>query len=150
MELVPYSKLKLQPVITTTENNIKKLKAITPILLSFMRSKNGVGLAANQVGLKGSFFVADLISTKDKLFINPLIIKKKKPIINFEGCLTFNKEVVEPINRYESIVVQYINEEGKRKQGVPLKGTDSFIFQHEVDHLKGLTIVDKTLQKAHL
>lgn len=100
----------------------------------------GVGLAANQCGVKSRVFV---IGLGDDTFtcINPKIVKtygdkvKKK-----EGCLSSPALFVN-IPRYEEISVEFYDENGELKQ-MKFSGLTAQSFQHELDHLNGVKFTD--------
>lgn len=106
----------------------------------------GFGLAAPQLGIDCRVFsFAD-----GRIFVNPEIIKTygpdmpprcfKKPILqDGEGCLSWDKQVV--VDRYERIQVKYIDVNGQEVVE-KIRGLDAVAFQHELDHLNGVNIVD--------
>ena len=110
--------------------------------LSFARRQyNCVGLASNQVSLKGvrinkSFF-ALLDNNFWDIYINPEIVKyigKKEEKI--EGCLTWlGKDII--ADRYPEIVVEYQKLNGEFKAET-ISGFKAQIFQHEYNHLMGI------------
>jgi peptide deformylase len=103
-------------------------------------SKRASGIALPQVGLSLRGFVFMLNGRAEKV-INPKIKKVgvDKMTLN-EGCLSIDG-VKAKVPRPIKIEVEYLNEDFtpvKRK----LKGVDSIVFQHEIDHLNGILIVD--------
>ena len=105
-----------------------------------MRNNKGVGLAANQVGLRERFFVATM-GGKFGLFVNPVIVSHgKEEIEQPEGCLSIlgpdGKPIYKPKKRWAVITVRYWD---KNKDLIEetLKRFDARIFQHEMDHLNG-------------
>lgn len=105
-----------------------------------MLKKDGVGLAAPQIGENIRLFV---INTKvgPEFFINPVIIKKSwaKETAE-EGCLSvpnfFGK-----VKRHRQVVVDYINRKNV-KQRVEATGLMARVIQHENDHLDGALFID--------
>lgn len=98
---------------------------------------NCAGLAAPQIGVLKKVIV---VRTGNSFFpmVNPMIIKKSgKKFVNHEGCLSL--EGVRSVERYENILVNYIDGSGKR-QTKSFNGIMSVIVQHEVDHLNGKLI----------
>ena len=100
----------------------------------------GIGLAANQIGLNKRVIVIDVNGLKQE-FINPVITKTLgRKIISTEGCLSFPGKKVR-VWRYPQIVVEGFDANWapiKRK----LKGLAACVVQHEIDHLDGITIND--------
>jgi len=105
-------------------------------------SKNqGVGLAAPQVGISQRFFIIDYGGIYSS-YINPEIIKivtKKGEERGPEGCLSFPNDGEVFISRWNRIKVHYIHPSGQVKSHY-LQGFKARIFQHELDHLNGVTI----------
>ena len=108
-----------------------------------MYADNGIGLAANQVGIDKSMFVMDTSISGDKrqVYINPEIISKSDAIQDFvEGCLSFPGGSV-TMKRSMKLTVNAVDE-----KNVPftkeLQGLDAICFQHEFDHLCGTTFAD--------
>lgn len=100
------------------------------------------GLAANQIGYSHRVIIASLKRAKNKrvwtIMINPTIIKKSKEThVSIEGCLSLDgrREVL----RHDSILVLYIDENGKAKKET-FVGFDACVIQHEIDHLDGKLI----------
>lgn len=133
----------------------RPVKKISPALLNTLKEMvrltktfkdpEGVGLAANQVGLDESFFV---IKNNEKFIkvVNPkLISASKRTKKYFEGCLSVPNMWGEVI-RHTNIKISYQNETGKSITQ-SLKGVLAWIFQHEIDHLNGLLFSDKVLQQ---
>jgi peptide deformylase len=115
-----------------------------------MIAAEGIGLAANQIGLNFQVFVAQLpkeksVSSNYKFYaiFNPKIIKiSKKEIVLEEGCLSVPGGYFGTVPRAEKITLI-----GQDKNGKPLKikawGLLARVFQHEIDHLNGILYIDK-------
>jgi len=102
-----------------------------------MMKSHGVGLAAPQVGINKSFFI---MGSKESYTVitNPKIIEKGENLVKMqEGCLSF-PDLWLNIIRPDNVVVEYVNTNGK-KVTEKLEGMVSRIFQHETDHLNGIT-----------
>ena len=108
----------------------------------FMRNERGLGLAANQIGITKRFFAIghesfDTIS-KPAIIWNPKIIKSsKEKVIDVEGCLSF-MDVWLKVERPRKVEVQYELSNGQLHMA-ELDGMESKCFQHELDHLDGIT-----------
>jgi peptide deformylase len=118
-----------------------------PVAKKF-RLRPGVGLSANQIGLDKRMFVALLKNDKNEdmeyLVINPKIISHSVNMIYLpdgEGCLSVDREVKGFVPRYERIKVKAYNLNGKEVI-YKLKGYESIVFQHEMDHLNGIMFYD--------
>ena len=111
-------------------------------MLMLMKMQNGLGLAANQIGITKRFFAIghDSFDTfqKPAIIWNPSITKQsKEKVIDLEGCLSF-KNIFVKVERPKEIEVQYETTQGETKTAT-LKGMESKCFQHELDHLEGIT-----------
>ncbi len=100
----------------------------------------GLGLAANQVGVPRRLFLAD-DGTGLKVFINPVIRGREGEVSAEEGCLSFPEVFVE-IPRSKSLLVEYLDQEGEPRR-LEAEGLLARIIQHEYDHLEGVLISDR-------
>jgi peptide deformylase len=110
--------------------------------LHLMVSSHGIGLAANQIGSTKRFFGIGHSSfdefKKPAILYNARIIKASEEVdIDEEGCLSF-PGVVYNIYRPIEIDAEWQNMKGET-QGATLKGYEARCFQHELDHLNGIT-----------
>jgi peptide deformylase len=122
------------------------LRNIVAEMFETMYASDGVGLAANQVGLPLRLFVMNATGDKEKneeeyVFINPIIIKKNGNATDSEGCLSF-PEIHADVVRAESVVIEGIFLDGEIRQ-FQWKGRPARIVQHETDHLNGVGFVDR-------
>jgi len=105
-----------------------------------MNEADGIGLAANQIGIQKRFFIADLDGKFYAIF-NPEIVKESKTTESLEqGCLSVPEKRIE-IERPSEIVLKGYNRNGKRIK-IKAWGMLAHVFQHEVDHLNGKLITD--------
>lgn len=104
-----------------------------------MYEVSGVGLAAPQIGVDQSLFVADAGSGLYKI-INPKVIKKEGSQVMEEGCLSVPGVGVK-VKRFKKITIEALDQDGKC---VVIEAEDLLarVFQHEIDHLNGKLIVD--------
>lgn len=113
-------------------------------LIETMLENNGIGLAANQVGLSIRVFVMGHKQTPEtaQAFFNPYVIKTVDEIDNLEeGCLSFPGMFVK-VRRPRKILVGWQNSQGEPQQG-ELDGYDCKCFLHELDHLEGIVFKDR-------
>jgi len=116
-----------------------------------MVSKNGVGLAAIQIGVAKRALIINLpdddnedaVQDKEDTLeiINPVFIKKEGSCKHQEGCLSIPK-VYEDIERAEHIVLEYQNRHGE-KFTIDNNEFLAIALQHEVDHLDGKVFIEK-------
>ncbi len=113
-------------------------------MIETMRSANGVGLAAPQVGISKRIIVVENMVGDNKValtLINPKITQKKGKVKFCEGCLSLpgvSNDVVRP----EFITVEALNLDGDMLK-INADGLLARIIQHETDHLDGILFIDK-------
>ena len=122
-------------------DNAYHLTQLSKQLLRFMKESDGIGLAANQVGLRERCFVMSIDGT-DWFCANPEILNFGKDFVDFnEGCLSFIGDHC-IISRPDTIEVRYQDTAGAWQQKI-LTSLTSRCFQHELDHLNGITMWDR-------
>jgi len=127
---------------TKKVTDFSEIKEIAKEMEKLMERNQGIGLAANQVGLDLSFFIA---KPQKKLYIvvNPKIVEvseEKEKMI--EGCLSLPK-ILANVERPKQIVLEAFDEKGK-KITLKAKGLLARVFLHETDHLNGILIIDRS------
>jgi peptide deformylase len=110
----------------------------------FLKTLNGYGLAAPQVGLSVRVFVMELSEVTTEIVINPKMGYMGKEIKVVESCLSIPGEQYE-VTRYDKIRLTYLNFMGSivhRELTRDQENTISpcIIAQHEFDHLNGVLI----------
>ena len=111
-------------------------------VIKLMLDENGMGLAANQIGSTKRFFAIGHESfdtfQKNAIIWNPQVINaSEEKVIDVEGCLSF-KDIFVKVERPKIVEVQYETTQGKTRFA-KLDGMESKCFQHELDHLEGIT-----------
>jgi len=139
--------------IKCTPVSIKEGEEIGARLLHELRqAKNGIGLAANQIGIQKRVCV---VNVKEPLvLINPKIVEKSKEQFVFaEGCLSFPDSKIKT-KRHQDIVVEADNHKGQLSFSANSKDiNDAFecvCVQHEIDHLDGITMFDREFKNEPL
>jgi peptide deformylase len=134
------------PVLKTraarVEDFDESLERLAEDLLATMREQEGVGLAANQVGRLKRILVA-AVEEDEYVLVNPVIeqvseITETGP----EGCLSIPGIQVE-VERPTGITISAQDTSGEPVR-IETEGLLARIFQHEVDHLDGVLILDRT------
>lgn len=134
------SKLKDICVSVLFEKPKKNLQ-LAHELIRLMHKERGMGLAANQVGYNVRLFVMRVEQRYWHCF-NPEILEQSSEEVELEeGCLSFPREFCK-ITRPEKIFVRYFDAWGNLKEEW-LEGWASRCFQHEFDHLNGLTMYQR-------
>lgn len=112
----------------------------------------GVALAAVQVGrLERLVIIRNNFNDKTdrtfQVFINPEIVKKFGDIVeDYEGCLSI-KDTYGKVPRYGKVKIKAMNLEGKEVR-LTAEGFLARVFQHEIDHTKGIVFIDHIKDKA--
>jgi peptide deformylase len=110
-------------------------------MIETMKANNGIGLAANQVGLLRRVFVMRLQDGREMGFFNPtILVGDNADIHGEEGCLSFPNLWLK-VKRSDKITAMYLDNTGKQCI-IELNGIDSRCFQHELDHLDGITFTE--------
>ena len=134
------------------EVSIKEGEEIGVRLLHELRqSENGIGLAANQIGINKRVCIIN-IKEEPLVLINPKIVEKSKEQFVFpEGCLSFPDDKIRTM-RYVSVVVEADNHKGKLSFSADGQDiNDAFecvCVQHEIDHLDGITMFDREFKQV--
>ncbi len=155
----PILRIKAQPVEAVDE----QIRALADRMLALMAEHDGIGLAAQQVGLTVRMFVADVpldpeappppapaegtepvltSTTGPEVYINPVIEFLDRQVTPFnEGCLSL-PDVRGDVLRPETVRITALDRDGKTFTRVGA-GLLARCWQHESDHLDGVLIIDK-------
>jgi len=130
-------------------------------MLETMYAENGIGLAANQIGVLSRIIVVDVSQGRDGtealLMANPEIVWKSEQTFTYkEGCLSVrpcaeesSDDLYANVTRAGAIRVRYLDRGGAARE---LEATDllSQCIQHEIDHLDGVLFIDhiSTLKRS--
>jgi peptide deformylase len=110
-------------------------------MLETMNASRGIGLAANQVGIDRRVFVMKLQDGTELGCFNPWIMIGDNDMMNEEeGCLSFPNLWLK-VPRHNKITAAYLDNTGKQCI-IELEGIDARCFQHELDHLDGITFTE--------
>jgi len=117
----------------------KSVRALLRGMARIMYNREGIGLAAPQIGVMRRLIIADIGEGLLSL-INPEILDRRGEAFLLEGCLSLPNVGVK-VTRNESIVVRGIDTAG-REVTRDLSGLMARVIQHEIDHLNGALILD--------
>ena len=134
------------PVLKSRATPVKdfdeSLEHLAEEMMRVMREAEGVGLAANQIGRLKRIFVA-AYEDEEYAIVNPVIEETSETSENdTEGCLSI-PEIRVDVERPTTITVTGQDLSGKPVR-VEAEGLLARIFQHEIDHLDGVLILDRT------
>ena len=143
------------------EVSVEEGRTIATELFQILNQRgDGIGLAANQVGIDAQVAVVNV--REPIILINPKVIEKWDEIPYYEGCLSFPKQGIHT-KRYKNIIVKSADtessyyfsgvessQEGKgsweddnKQQDQEQRLLEAICVQHELDHLMGMTIHDR-------
>lgn len=150
MAVLPIVKIG-DPILETRAQEVpritKKITKLVEDMIETMYEANGAGLAAPQVGVNKRIIVVDL-GEGPVCLINPVVQSAQGEEIDVEGCLSIPERWVY-VKRATEIEVTGLNEKGKPVR-VKAEGFLARALQHEIDHLDGILILDRSLGEAEL
>jgi len=114
------------------------------VMLETMFQSDGIGLAANQVGIAARVFVMGHKDNPDtaQAFFNPEVVANTADSVDMEeGCLSFPGIYVN-IKRPTKIKARWQNSQGEFEEG-EFDGYNCKCFLHELDHLEGIVFQDR-------
>ncbi len=123
------------------------LRRLVARMRELMKDANGVGLAAPQVGVLRRVFVFTPEEDEVVALVNPQIVSLGDEVdTDDEGCLSIQGITV-PVERVLAVRLEGRDEDGK-EIALELEGMAARIAQHELDHLDGKTMLDRTTPEA--
>ncbi len=126
----------------------QEIRKLVDNLFETMYAAPGVGLAAPQVGILQRILVIDVGRLEGetrhpdpRAIINPAFTSREGTITWEEGCLSC-PELLVPMERSQKVIVEGLDPDGKH---IKILGEDllAVAFQHEIDHLDGILLVDR-------
>lgn len=147
-DIVVYPDKRLKTVSKEVESFDKGLHTLLDDMYETMLAKNGIGLAAIQVGVPIRALIINLPNEdgeqkRDNLIevINPKILKKSGSVTYAEGCLSV-PDYFDEVERAEWVKIEFFDRFGQ-KRVVETDGLLAIAFQHEIDHLNGNLFIEK-------
>jgi peptide deformylase len=120
----------------------EELDRIAARMIELMHDADGVGLAATQIGILRRFFVCTL-DGEDRVLVNPVVTPEGSDTeVEDEGCLSLGTVRV-PIERALRVRVE-ARDAGGEPVSLTLEEMDARVVQHELDHLDGVLLLDRT------
>ena len=115
-------------------------------MAALMREANGVGLAANQVGVLRRVLVFQRAEREVAAVVNPVLAdRSEEQETAEEGCLSLQGVRV-PVERHLEVTLEGVDERGEPIR-LELVEAQARIAQHELDHLDGVLILDRTTRE---
>jgi len=142
------------PVAAFPEENLRTrlVKNTAGAMIKTMYKYQGVGLAAQQVGVPFQIFVMDSgwhnegAKKHPRIFINPRVTEVGEGAIQLprpgEGCLSFPYDYHQPVARVDKLELEWLDTKGEVHHE-DFEGYDAIIIQHELDHLAGYCFIDR-------
>jgi peptide deformylase len=128
--------------VTSVDDDLRRLIAD---MFETMHAYNGVGLAANQVGIAQRVLVVDVPGEDDvrvqHALINPVVKRRSGSDTAEEGCLSV-PGLWEDVTRADRLVVAALDEQGRPIE-LSVEDYLARAIQHEMDHLEGVLFVDR-------
>lgn len=160
LEIVNYPNPVLRQKGRRVAEITDEVRELADDMLDTMRDANGIGLAAQQVGVPIQLTVLDVVDVEDRpstmqidgklvpleewmplVLINPVLELSKSKEMGTEGCLSF-PEITAEISRSSSVKARGTLIDGKDIE-FEATGLLARALQHEVDHLHGILFVDR-------
>src|SRR4051794_26442406 len=119
-------------------------------MAQLMRDADGAGLAATQVGSLRRVFVYRLPDDEDdapaRVVVNPeLVSASEERVVALEGCLSLGRATVHvEVERPRDVVMDAVDVTGEPFR-IEATGTHARVLQHELDHLDGVLMLDRTV-----
>ena len=141
LDVLTYPDKRLKQVSKHVETFDEKLWATLDAMTQTMRAKDGIGLAAIQVGIAKRMLVIELLDEESKPcgevieVINPEILAHSGEQKYNEGCLSV-PSFYEDVVRAANVKVRYLDRHGNVCEK-EVDGLFAVALQHEIDHLNG-------------
>ena len=143
LDIVNYGDPILRKKCSSVED-FTTLPSFVDDMFDTMYEEEGLGLAANQVGVDMNLFIIDIAHTDDnefpRVFINGEIISNEGECVFSEGCLSIPQVSLE-VTRPETITYKF-QDLKKQWHQEKFDGLLARAIQHEMDHLNGILIID--------
>jgi len=148
-EVLTYPDPRLSQLATAVdledEGELAELGRLATDLIATMHKQLGAGLAATQIGVAKRVFVYAIEEEGPEaagVLVNPQIVYASEEVVeDEEGCLSF-PSLYAPVNRHKKIVVEGFDETGSALR-VEAEDFLARVFQHEIDHLDGVSFVSR-------
>jgi peptide deformylase len=140
----PVLKLRAEEVVEFDDD----LRRLVERMQTLMAEARGIGLAGNQAGVLRRVFVFQIEDEDEpRAAVNPAIVAPSEELETAdEGCLSMQGVLV-PVERPSAVTLEAHDAEGKPYR-LELEGLAARVVQHEVDHLDGVLILERTTPEA--
>jgi peptide deformylase len=124
------------------------LRRLVSRMQGLMTDANGVGLAGNQAGVLQRVFVFRVEDEDEaRAAVNPAIVDQSEELETAdEGCLSLQGVLI-PVERHLALTLEAQDADGTAYR-LELDGLAARVVQHELDHLDGVLILERTTPEA--
>jgi peptide deformylase len=145
LKIIKYPNPVLGMKANTIKENSKELQKLISDMFDTLESTSGIGLAAPQVGESLRLFITkNGFFAKEKVYINPVIVDYvDKRVFGGEGCLSVIGKTYN-VKRYVSVTMKYLDKDFVEHTEI-FRDFPARLIQHEYDHLRGITLVERSL-----
>lgn len=144
LEIILYGQDILRQKAEPVNPSDKSLRILTDKMIDVAIEKNGVGLAAPQIGESKRIIVILATGKKEEalVMLNPELLKKsKEQVLGEERCLSLPL-LRGNVKRPHEITVQWTDLDGETQEA-EFEDFEATVIQHEIDHLEGILFIDK-------
>ena len=140
------------PVLRMRANEVESfdddLRRLVERMVGLMQDARGVGLAGTQVGTLQRVFVFQATEEEEpRAVVNPVLVQSAEvKVADTEGCLSLQGVTV-PVERPTRVTLEGKDESGAEVR-LELEEHAARVVQHELDHLDGILIIDRTTPEA--
>jgi peptide deformylase len=140
------------PVLRMRANEVDSfdddLRHLVERMTALMQDARGVGLAGTQVGTLQRLFVFQATEEDEpRAVVNPVLVEASdERVADTEGCLSLQGVTI-PVERPAKVTLEGKDETGADIR-LELEEHAARVVQHEVDHLDGILIIDRTTPEA--
>ena len=129
-----------------------------PVMAEKLGLRGGVGLAAPQLDISKRIIAVLVPNPEDadgnppkeayslqEVMYNPKVVAhsvQDAALSDGEGCLSVDRNVPGYVVRHARVTVEYFTKDGEKKR-IKLKGYNSIVVQHEIDHTNGIMFYDR-------
>lgn len=146
LPVVYYPDPRLRETAKPIPSVTAEIRDLVPRMFEAMYQSRGIGLAGPQIGYGHRIVVAGMpgpegASPKEEVYLNPVIRKRSGKVREEEGCLSL-PGLVANVERAEKVTVEYRTLDWEERR-VEVDGLHAKLFQHEIDHLDGILVIDR-------
>jgi len=138
--IVKYPAEVLRQKAAPVERVNKELRRLAEEMVRAMRSANGIGLAAPQLGRSVRLLIS-AAAGKPRAFFNPEILSAEGEQVAQEGCLSL-PGLYGDVKRAAKVRVRFLDEENRVREET-FEDLEARVMQHEIDHLDGVLFIDR-------